>query len=280
MNHLAVPTRSRARTLYRRAQINRWFGRHSVAADLCRRALDVCDYYKAYELLARLVLHGEDYIQVLQQVHEHLKPETYVEIGVSRGTSFRLVGPRTRAVGIDPSPQLNLDALAPQQKVFVQTSDDFFAQHDLIAELGGQRVRMAFIDGMHHFEFALRDFANLEPLCHPDSVIFIHDCYPLDARSAARERTTRFWSGDVWRLIVLLKKYRPDLQVHTIATSPTGLGMITGLDPTSQVLKEKLPVLIEEGLAMDLNVIAQRRAEALNLFPNEWGRVRGVLDGR
>ena len=90
---------------------------------------------------------------------------------------------------------------------------------------------MAFIDGMHHFEYALRDFINIEPLCRTGSVVFIHDCYPIDARSAERDQVTAFWSGDIWRLLVLLKKYRPDLAIHTLGTPPTGLGLITRLDP-------------------------------------------------
>ena len=41
--------------------------------------------------------------------------------------------------------------------LFPQTSDEFFARNDVGAELGGLPVDLAFIDGMHHFEFALRD---------------------------------------------------------------------------------------------------------------------------
>jgi hypothetical protein len=131
---------------------------------------------------------------------------------------------------------------------------------------------------MHHFEYALRDFINIEPLCRPDSLIFIHDCYPIDARSAQRDQTTAFWSGDIWRLLVLLKKHRPDLVIHTIGTPPTGLGLLTRLDPNSTVLRRQLPYLIAEGMALDYAAIAQRRPEALNLVPYDWQRVRQLLD--
>jgi hypothetical protein len=146
------------------------------------------------------------------------------------------------------------------------------------ALLGGKPLDMAFIDGMHHFEYALRDFINIEPLCGPRSLIFIHDCYPIDARSAEREQTTAFWSGDIWRLIVLLKKYRPDLAIHTLGAPPTGLGLITHLDPASTLLRARLPELIAEGLALDFSSIAQQRPQALNLVPYDWPRVRQLLD--
>jgi hypothetical protein len=271
--------RRRARYSFFGARLNQWLGRKADAQRLCRRALSYCDYTKAYRLLAQLTLPGEDYFKVLERVHQHVRPATYLEVGVSRGESLKLVAPETRALGIDPQPRVGF-ALPPQHRVFAQTSDDFFARSDVPTLLGDQPLEMAFIDGMHHFEYALRDFVNIEPLCRPGSLIFIHDCFPIDARSAERDQTTAFWSGDIWRLIVLLKKYRPDLAICTIGTPPTGLGLITHLDPASKRLASRLAQLIAEGLALDFSSIAQRRAEALNLLPYDWQRVRQLLDGR
>jgi hypothetical protein len=272
----AADHRARARHLYYRARLNRWIGRRREAAALCRRALAWCDYSRAHRLLAELELPGEDYLRVLARVHRELRPATYLEIGVARGDSLELAMPETRAIGIDPQarPRHPLGSL---QKVFAETSDEFFARRAVLAELGGGRIRMAFIDGMHHFDFALRDFAHLEPLCEPHAAIFVHDCYPLDEQTADRRQRTRFWSGDVWRLVVLLKKYRPDLAIRTVAAPPTGLGLITRLDPASRTLGEQLPALISEGLATEFGTIADRKAEALNRFPNDWGKLRTYL---
>jgi Methyltransferase domain len=270
--------RERARHLYYRARLQRLIGRKRAAAQLCRRALEHCDYLRAYRLLAYLELPGEDYQRILARLHAHLKPATYLEIGVDRGHSFELLPPGTRAIGIDPQPRLDR-LLRPGQCLVQATSDEYFARHDVRAELGGS-VRMAFIDGMHHFEYALRDFVNLEPLADRDSVVLVHDCYPIDARTAARERCTAFWTGDVWRLVMLLKRHRPDLIVRTIAAAPTGLALITRLDPTSRILGERLPQLIAEGMTIDYAAIAPDKAEALNLFPNEWGSLRALLDAR
>jgi hypothetical protein len=271
--------RRKARYSFFRARLNQLLGRSAAARRLCRRALSFCDYTKAYRLLSELDLPGEHYFKVLARVHAHLRPATYLEVGVSRGESLRLVGPATLALGIDPQPRVGF-TLSSNQRVFAQTSDEFFARPDVPALLGGKPLEMAFIDGMHHFEYALRDFVNIEPLCAADSLIFIHDCYPIDARSAAREQTTAFWSGDIWRLIVLLKKYRPDLSIHTIGAPPTGLGLITRLDPFSTVLRGRLPELIAEGLGLDFSQIAPRRPEALNLLPYDWQHVRQLLDSR
>jgi len=271
--------RRTARALFRRARWQQWLGRPQQALALCRQAVEHADYSRAYTLMSRLTLPGESYFGVLRRIHAYLKPATYLEIGVARGESLALASPDTAAIGIDPSPQL-ARPLRASERIFATTSDEFFAQHDLRAEFGGRALELAFIDGMHRFEYALRDFINVERACTRAAVILVHDCYPLDARTAQREQQTRFWSGDIWRLIVLLKEYRPDLAIHTIGAPPTGLGLITHLDPASKLLASRLPQLIAAGLALDFSAIAQRRPEALNLLPYDWPRVRQLLDGR
>ncbi|MEJ0007157.1 MAG: class I SAM-dependent methyltransferase [Steroidobacteraceae bacterium] len=200
--------------------------------------MSFCDYTKAYRLLSQLELPGEHYFKVLARVHEHVRPATYLEVGVSRGESLKLVGPETLALGIDPAPRVSF-ALSPKQRIFARPAMSFSRARMLRPCWVAKPLDMAFIDGMHHFEYALRDFINIEPLCRPDSLIFIHDCFPIDARSAEREQITAFWSGDIWRLLVLLKKYRPDLAIHTLGTPPTGLGLISRLNPASTVLRDR-----------------------------------------
>ena len=268
-----------ARALFRRARLQHWLGRRSEALALCRQAVDRADYSRAYTLMSHLALPGEDYFRVLGRIHRHLRPRTYLEIGVSRGESLACVLPGTLTLGIDPAPNLGKPPPA-NVRIYRETSDDFFAKYSARAELGGQPVELAFIDGMHHFEYALRDFINVERACSRGSVILMHDCYPLDERTAQREQVTGFWSGDIWRLLLLLRTHRPDLTVRTIATPPTGLGIVLNPDPTSRVLAERLDELIAEYLAESYGVLGARKAEALGLIENRWAVIRGLLDSR
>ena len=224
-------------------------------------------------------LAGPYYIAVLDYIIQQLRPRTYVEIGVFEGFSLGLAKPPTLAIGIDPEPRL-LEPAAENQKIFAKTSDAFFAEHDLHAEFGGLPVDLAFIDGMHHFEFAMRDFANLERACTRESTILLHDCYPRDRETAERTRTQVFWSGDIWRLIVLLKKYRPELEIHTIGAPPTGLGVVRNLNPDSRFLQENHDRLCEEFLALDYAYLGRRKAQKLNLVPNAPDRIRSLLEFR
>jgi hypothetical protein len=271
--------RRTARALYTLARLQSWVGRRERALALCRQAVTYADYSRAYSLMSRLTLPGEDYLAVLGRMHRYLEPRTYLEIGVSRGLSLARVLPQTQVLGIDPQPQLGQPP-SPNQRIFLETSDEFFANHDVRAELGGRPVDMAFIDGLHRFEYALRDFVNVERVCARSSVILLHDCYPLDARTAEREQTTRFWSGDIWRLLLLLRTCRPDLLVHTIGTPPTGLGIVLHPDPESRVLADNLEALVAEYLAKDFSVLEARQPQLLGLLPNEWPRIRALLDRR
>lgn len=233
----------------------------------------------AYVLLSELCLPGEDYFALLSRIITHLKPRTYVEIGVFEGSSLRLAKTAKRVVGIDPAPKITWP-LEPHMQVFKTTSDAFFAQNDLLAVLGDRRVDLAFIDGMHQFEFALRDFANLERCCHQKSVILVQACYPLDEESAGREPRDSRWSGDVWRLIALLKKHRPDLHIQTIGTAPTGLAVIQNLNPESRLLLDQHDTLVQEFLALDYAYLHDQKAEKLNLVPNHWPHIKASLKQR
>lgn len=217
------------------------------------------------------------YLDVLRRVHRHLAPATYVEIGVYRGHSLRLSLPGADVVGIDPQPDLSV-ADESRARLFKMTSDEFFANHNLRTVLGGRPFDLAFIDGLHLFEQALSDFANLERHAHRGSVILVHDCSPMDAVSSARERTTILWSGDVWKLIVCLRDVRPDLRVSVADVAPTGMGIVTNLDPASTMLTDEREELCRRYRPLGFDDLEKMgRAESLNLVSGEWPTVERLL---
>jgi Methyltransferase domain len=249
------------------------------AARECEAALRLApDCLPAHRMLAEIALPGAPYTDVLAMIHAQVRPRSYLEIGVASGKTIVIAAPATRAVGVDPNPKI-ARPLGPNVQIIAATSDDFFAHYDAGALFAGARIELAFIDGMHHFEFALRDFAAVERLADRGSTILLHDCYPLDRLTAERVRSTVFWSGDCWRLILALKKYRPDLAISTIATAPTGLTVVRNLDPSSSVLRERMDEIVSEFLAVDYGVLDRDKPGMLNLFPNDPGRIGALLAG-
>ncbi len=261
------------------AALARWrLGELEAARERCEAALERApDFLSAHHLLAAIDLPGPSYLEVLSMIHAHLAPRTYLEIGVGEGDSLALASSKTLAVGVDPAPGITKQ-LGPRTRICAETSDRFFAGRDLRSEMDGLPVDLAFLDGMHRFEVALRDFVNVERNCSVESTILIHDCYPLSRLTAARDRRTTFWSGDVWRLIPALRKHRPELRVNVIATAPTGLGVVRGLDPASQVLPQRFDEIVQEFLALDYATLEADKPGLLALFPNDWERIKGILE--
>jgi hypothetical protein len=219
------------------------------------------------------------YSKLLRKIHNHLLPRTYVEIGVWKGKSLELADPKTMVVGIDPVLERH-QPVNPEAKLFALTSDDFFANYDLRAILDGLPVDLAFIDGNHLFEFALRDFMNLERFCDKESAILVHDCDPRDQETAGRNPTPPFWSGDVWKLILCLRAYRPDLRVSVVAVPPTGLGIITSLDPASSVLADRYDEICQRFIPLAYSMLEEDRVRKLNRVSGNWEAVRTVLPAR
>lgn len=166
--------------------------------------------------------------EFLLELHELLRPRGYLEIGVHTGDSLRLVIPGTPAIGIDPAPQVNR-VLSSGTQVIKSTSDNFFSPFpDANNALVPDPLDLAFIDGMHLYEYALRDFLNIEQYANSRTVVVFDDVLPRNQEEAAREQCPGDWAGDVWKVTGLLKAYRPGLQVHTVDTSPTGTLAVWG----------------------------------------------------
>lgn len=189
---------------------------------------------------------GPDYRRFLRMLHEQLNPQTYFEIGVRWGDTLRLAN--CASIAVDPKFAITFDVMGkkPLCLSFQETSDHFFGHRDPKALLG-KPIEMAFLDGLHQFEFLLRDFINTERYCHQNSVIVLHDCLPPHIALTTRVPSrlwlnpipyTFWWTGDVWNIVPVLKKYRPDLSMEIFDCRPSGAVAITGLDPASTVLKD------------------------------------------
>jgi hypothetical protein len=62
-------------------------------------------------------------------------------------------------------------------------------------------------------------------------VILVHDVLPKDAETSVRTPIEGHWTGDVWKILPILRKTRPDLTLEVIECNPSGLLVISGLKP-------------------------------------------------
>jgi hypothetical protein len=268
MAELGTGNKSRARALL--GQVRERYPHHLVASYTAawisiesgqpEEALDYLlevvdrfpDYPGALGTLATVLMPGPSYREVLAHMHRALRPDTYLEIGVETGATLRLAQTAAITVGVDP----NLGSIRQSEslthaKLYGCTSDEFFKVQTRASVFENKPLNLVFIDGMHCYEFALRDFWNVEKWANPHTVVAIHDVLPILRVVATRERSTKFWVGDVWKALWALLEFRRDLVISVIPTAPSGLAIIRGLDPDRARDESQREVAINHYSGMD-----------------------------
>lgn len=209
-------------------------------------------------------MHRHDFLRRLHQVY---RPRNYLEIGVNDGRSLALS--RVPSVAVDPAFKV-VKEISADVHIVRATSDDFFkrkdpflhlrpgsnpfralARKDPLSWFGDPKLELSFIDGMHIFEYALRDFINVEKHSRWSSVVVLDDMLPRSVDEAARDRHTDAWTGDVYKVATVLRRLRPDLVVIEVDTEPTGVVLILGADSGSTVLRDQYQSLLKEFVVPD-----------------------------
>ena len=190
---------------------------------------------------------GLDYRDFLDALHQQLRFDWYLEIGSQTGRS--LAKSRSPSVAVDPQFRLKYDVAAnkPALHLYQQTSDDFFAAGHL--KILKAKPGFSFLDGMHLFEYLLRDFINAEAAGTPTSTIALHDCCPFSHAMTTRDLDNLPrgpWTGDVWKLIPILQEYRPDLTIQVLDCAPTGLVLVSALKPKNRSLRDNYDRIVAQ----------------------------------
>ncbi|GFG73609.1 class I SAM-dependent methyltransferase [Mycobacterium botniense] len=204
----------------------------------------------------------------------------YLEIGVSRGFTFRRISADVK-IAVDPALRLSArsrrlaDEKACATYYFEMTSDAFFANETSFLEQHG--IDVALIDGLHTYKQVVCDVENTLRYLRDDGVIFLHDCNPalaLIARPAASQAefmaqqrgplVIGVWSGDVWKAIVYLRSTRPDLRVAVLKCD-MGVGVIRKGTPESRLSYSAAQIE-----ALNYTDLANDRERLLNLKPSRY----------
>jgi hypothetical protein len=202
------------------------------------------------ELLAH---QGVDYRNFLKHIITYFEAKRYFEIGTQNGVSLGMMP--CDCIAVDPAFAIDRPFMSGKSScmLFQMTSDRFFSEYNLTSLARGP-VEVAFLDGMHRFEYLLRDFSNVERHSKRNSILCIHDCLPptlemtirKDRGSSLSEKYRGYWTGDVWKAIAILKEVRPDLRISFVDCPPTGLVVCTNLDPQNTYLTENFFTLTEK----------------------------------
>lgn len=209
----------------------------------------------------RKPLVGPPYRDFIADLVKAKNARNYLEVGVRDAVTLANIP--CHAIGVDPNFVINRNPMGGGKRVlhlYQMTSDEFFRDHDPRAVFG-HPVDVAFLDGLHLFEYLLRDFINTERVCDRNSVILLDDCLPINIEMTERLHRAElrvdkpiagWWTGDVWKVVAILRDLRPDLRITPIDVRPTGSVMITNLDPGSTVLYDRYFEIIDRYHPMPL----------------------------
>ncbi|WP_420585170.1 hypothetical protein [Ruegeria sp.] len=204
--------------------------------------------------------NGMRYVPFLKALHRAHVFDWYMEVGCRTGRTLADV--RGKTIAVDPFFKVTADIIQdkPALHIFQQKSDAFFKTAFLEKMTTG--ISFSFLDGMHLFEFLLRDIINTERNSKPDGVIALHDCIPYDHEMTSRivgPEDTGAWTGDVWKLIPILQRYRPDLNIDVLDCRPTGLVLLSGLSPGDATLSEYYDQILAEWTNVTLEEFGTER---------------------
>ncbi len=149
----------------------------------------------------------------------------YLEIGVCEGRTFFEVNVRSK-VGVDPHFLFDYRARSDENTLFYDMTSDMFWSTACPA---GLTFDIIYIDGLHRFEQALRDFVSSQGCAHDNTIWLIDDTCPTDflaslpdfhvarkCRNMLRSRET-FWMGDVYKLVFFIHDFLPQLSYATFS---------------------------------------------------------------
>jgi len=211
--------------------------------------------------LIRKLLRGPPYREFVRQVLALKSARNYLEIGVHNGSTLALS--ECPSIGVDPKFVFDRNPMGAKRvlHLYQMGSDEYFRDHDPRVIFGGP-VDVAFLDGMHRFEYLLRDFINTERVCGPNSLIMMDDCLPVNLEMTERQHRPQlrkdtqlagWWTGDVWKVVDILREYRPDLRITPVDVVPTGSIVVSNLDPSSTRLESAYFELIDRYAALTLD---------------------------
>lgn len=209
----------------------------------------------------RKAMNGPLYREFVREIVARKAARNYLEIGVHNGSTLTLVD--CPAIGVDPSFAFDRNPVGRKRvlHLYQMGSDEFFRDHDPRAVFGAP-VDVAFLDGMHLFEYLLRDFINTERVCDRNGLIMMDDCLPVSLEMTERihrpearkdKAISGWWTGDVWKVVSILREYRPDLRITPVSVVPTGSVIVSNLDPSSTRLQDAYFEIMDRFAALEMD---------------------------
>lgn len=145
--------------------------------------------------------------------------ERYLEVGIKKGATLNAVDAAT-IVGVDPHHWIDVSTCRTGMTIVPLPSDAYFEN-----VRGDERFDVVFVDGLHVFRQAYRDVLNAAAVLERGGAILIDDVVPTSAAAAhpskaisrALDPSSQAWMGDVYKVVIALDRFHPEIETRIIA---------------------------------------------------------------
>ena len=125
------------------------------------------DYSRRRSSRAFIRLSGLSYLETIGLLARSLGAHSYFEIGSGPAHSLGMVD--CPSIAVDPSvPAVRCTSGRSQSAISSRWTSDAFFRTYRVTDYFKDGIDLAFLDGMHRFEYLLRDFFNTEACCRPE----------------------------------------------------------------------------------------------------------------
>ena len=251
-------------------------GKPEEARDQFEQALELQPSRdSARNQLARLLLPGTTYAELLEKLLRSEEPKTYIEFGIRGGQTLALAKPPTFAIGVEQNPNVTVRFTAPT-RVYDMPGIDYLESGRMETVTERKHFDIALLRAPRSFEDAYDLFTGLEARSAANSIVILHGTLPIDPVSGAPIRQSGFWVADQWKLVPCLLETRPDLTVFSIPAFPAGLTIISGLKKRSTKLVKSRDKFISQFIALDVPTPEDWK-RVFNLGSDNWSAIRRRL---
>ena len=225
--------------------------------------------------LARILLPGEVYPDLLERLLRWREPKTYIEFGIRNGQTLALAKPPTFAIGVEQNPRVTSRFTTPT-RVYDMPALDYLESGRMETVTERKSFDIALMRAPRSFEDAYDLFTALEARAAANSIVIVHGTLPTDAIAGAPTRQSAFWIADQWKLVPCLLKTRPDLTVFTIPAFPAGLTIVTGLKRRTTKLVKNRDKFVSEFMQLEVPSPEEWK-RVFNLGSDNWSAIRRRL---
>lgn len=147
--------------------------------------------------LARVFEQKSWHPTVVQSLAELSQAKTYLEVGIYRGETLKLLAKTCeRVIGLDIDPGALASIPAnPRITLHLQTAQEFALKNPLL------RFDLVFIDADHRKQSVLDDFYAVESLVNESGIVAFHDTWPKNL-----EFSSPHLCGDAYKAIPELRR--------------------------------------------------------------------------